>query len=322
MKFASLVAMALALAGVQGHVLAQAYPSKPVRLILNVSAGVVGDIVLRAAAQVLSRQTGQPWVVENYPGGNFVIGANACKRATPDGYAVCMTNLAAMSLNPHVLAKLSYDPEKDFTPITNLFSQVTALVASGSLPANTVAEFRDLAVASPGKLNFGTLGPASNADILRAWLNERWKTDIVAVHYKGMPGIVNSLLAGEIHVSWAAVGSLGGNVKSGKLKLLALNTSKRATRLPDVPTFAEVGLGEYPGLVWWGMVGPAGIPEPLVQRINADVVRVFNDSKFGEVLDAQFVESIAGTPAQFAAFMKLDRERVGELVRKFNISPR
>jgi len=302
-----------------GPALAQTYPTKPLRLILNVTSGAVGDVVMRSAAQDLARQMGQPWVVDNQGGGNFVIGANACKRSSPDGYTVCMTNLAAMSLNPYVVSGLSYDPEKDFTPITNLFSQMTGLVAGGSVPANSVAQLQALAVARPGTLNFGTLGVASNADILRMWLSDRWKTDIVGVPYKGMPPIVGDLLSGQIHVSWSAIGATASHAKAGKLKILAINTVVRAKRLPEVPTFDEAGLGEYPGLVWWGMVGPAGMADPIVRRVNAEVGLTFKEVKFSEFLEGQFVEPLTGTPEQFAAFMKLDRERVGQLVKKINI---
>ena len=320
MRFQYLLAAMLAAAGMHsGAAVAQAYPSKPLRLILNVSSGTVGDVVMRSTAQELSRQMGQPWVVENLGGGNFVIAANACKRALPDGYTVCMTNLAAMSLNPFVVAGLSYDPEKDFTPITNLFSQMTGLVAGGTVPANNVAELQALAVAKPGTLNFGTLGVASNADILRAWLGDRWKTSMVGVPYKGMPPIVNDLLAGQIHLSWTAIGAAANHARAGKLKILAINTVTRAKSLPDVPTLEEAGLGEYPGLVWWGMVGPAGMPDAAVRRVNTEVLRAFKEPRLGEVLDGQFVETLTGTPEQFAEFMKRDRERVGLLVKRINI---
>ena len=320
MRFQFLLAFLLISGGMHPPVAdAQAYPSKPLRLILNVTSGAVGDVVMRSAAQELARQMGQPWVVENQGGGNFVIAANACKRALPDGYSVCMTNLAAMSLNPFVVAGLSYDPEKDFTPITNLFSQMTGLVAGGSVPANNVAELQALAVAKPGALNFGTLGVASNADILRAWLGDRWKTSMVGVPYKGMPPIVNDLLAGQIHVSWSAIGAAASHARAGKLKILAINTVTRPKGLPDVPTLDEAGLGEYPGLVWWGMVGPAGMDHTIVRRINADVLRAFKEPKLVEILDAQLVETLTGTPEQFAEFMKRDRDRVGQLVKKINI---
>ena len=320
MRLKSFFRFALALGAMQmGSALAQTYPTKPLRLILNVTSGAVGDVVMRSAAQDLARQMGQPWVVENQGGGNFVIAANACKRAAPDGYTVCMTNLAAMSLNPYVVAGLSYDPEKDFTPITNLFSQMTGLVASGSLPANNVAELQALAVARPGSLNFGTLGVASNADILRMWLGDRWNTNMVGVPYKGMPPIVGDLLSGQIHVSWSAIGATASHAKSRKLKILAINTVTRTKRLPEVPTFDEAGLSEYPGLVWWGMVGPAGLADPIVRRVNAEVIRAFKEPRFSEFLDGQFVEPLTGTPEEFAAFMKLDRDRVGQLVKKINI---
>ncbi len=301
------------------HALAQPYPSKPIRLIQNGSVGAVSDIVMRAASQELSAQMGGPWVVENHPGGNFVIGTNACKRSAPDGYTVCLVNMAAMSLNPHALSNLPYDPDKDFKPITNLFSQVIGIVANANLRANTVGELQALAAAKPGALNFATLGPGSSADMLRQWLSDSWKAEIVGVPYKGMNLIVNAVLSGESDVTWTAMGNIDGHVKLGKVKVLAVNTAKRTPRMPQVPTLGEVGLGDFHGLVWWGLVAPAGMSDTIVRRLNAEVTRLFKEPKFAEFLDRQFLVTEIGTPEEFAAFLKTDRQRVGNMVKRLNL---
>ena len=303
----------------QHAVQAQSYPAKPVRLILNVSVGVVADILMRTAASQLAQQMGQPWVVENRQGGNFVIGATACRNASADGYTVCLVNLESMSANPHVFAKLPYDPDKDFAPITNLYYQVSGVVASPSLPINSVADLQALAVAKPGSLNFATLGPGSNSDTLRKWLGERWNTQMLGVPYKGMNLIVNALVSGESDLTLTSIGTVGAQL--GKLKLLAVNSAKRLNRIPAAPTFAETGLGDYLdllGLSWWGLVAPAGVPEPVVSRLNTEFVRLVREPSFADLMDRQFLEPAVSSPAQFAAFLKADRERVGRVVRQFN----
>jgi tripartite-type tricarboxylate transporter receptor subunit TctC len=310
---------ALALCGgFASQAFAQAYPGKPIRVIAGVSPGVVADIVMRAVGTELSKQMGQPWVVENHPGGNFVIGANACKRAAADGYTVCLVNSAAMSLNPHVLSNMPYDPEKDLKPVTNLFSQISGLIAGASLQAGSIAELQALAVARPGALNYATLGVGSNSDILRQWLSDRWNTQMIGVPYKGQGPITTGLVSGEVDVTWGGIGSVASQLKAGKVKVLAVNASRRLPRLPGVPTFSETGLGEYPGLVWWGLVVPPAVPDAVVQRLNAEAVRLFRDPRFLEYLEGQFLEPLVSSPEEFAAFMRGDRERVGQIVRKFN----
>ena len=298
---------------------AQAYPAKPIRLILNVSVGVVADILMRTAGAQLAQQMGQPWVIENRQGGNFVIGATACKNASADGYTVCLVNLESMSTNPHVFARLPYDPDKDFAPITNLYYQVSGIVVSPALSVGTVADLQALAVAKPGSLNFSTLGPGSNSDILRQWLGERWNTQMLGVPYKGMNLIVNALVSGESDLTLTSIGTVGAQL--GKLKLLAINSAKRSQRLPAVPTFAEAGLAEYLdllGLSWWGLVAPAGVPDAIIQRLNAEFVRLAREPSFADLMDRQFLEPAVSSSTQFAAFLKADRGRVGKVVKKFN----
>lgn len=305
-----------------GKALPQSYPSKPIRFILNVSVGVLSDVVMRAASVELARQMGQPWVIENRQGGNFVIGATACKSAAGDGYTVCLVNEQAMSLNPHVISKLSYDPDRDFKPITNLYVQVSGVAVAASLPVNSIGELQRSAAAKSGAMNFATLGPGTTQDILRQWMNQNWKTEFVGVPYKGMNLILNGMVAGEVSVTQTSLGSAGPYLNGGKVKLLAVNSAKRLPKLPDVPTFNEAGLGEFidfQGRFWWGLVAPAGTPGPIVQRLNAEFAKLFRVPKFAELIESQFLDTVLGTPEQFATFLKLDRERAAQVVKRFNI---
>ncbi|MSQ50781.1 MAG: tripartite tricarboxylate transporter substrate binding protein [Betaproteobacteria bacterium] len=299
---------------------AQAWPARPVRLILNVSVGVFGDIVMRAGALELQRQTGQPWVVENRSGGNFVIGANACKAAAPDGYSVCMVNEQTMSTNPHTITQLSYDPEKDFTPVTNLFIQVSAIAVASEY--GSLGELHKAATAKGKGLNFATLGPGSSQDILRQWLNARWKTQMTEVPYKAMGPIMTGIASGDIAATITSIGSAASFVAGGKARFVAVNSSKRLPKHPEAPTFDEVALTEYQGLkghTWWGLMAPAGTPDPVIRRINAEMAQLFREAKFQELLESQALEPAIGTPEQFAAFLKEDRARGALVVKRFNI---
>ena len=305
-----------------GKAVPQSYPSKPIRFILSSSVGVSSDVVMRVAAADLAKQMGQPWVIENRPGGNFVIGAVACKSPAPDGYSVCLVNAQSMSLNPHVISKLPYDPDTDFKAITNLYVQVSGLVAPASLPVNSVSELQRMAVSKSGAMNFATLGPGTTQDILRQWLNDKWKTEFVGVPYKGMNLILNGMVAGEASLTQTSLGSVGSYLSGARIKLLAIESSKRLTTLPEVPTYSEAGLGGFTdvqGSFWWGLVAPAGTPNPIVQRINAEFAKVFRVPKFAEFLESLYLESAIGTPEEFASFLELDRARNGQLVKRFNI---
>jgi len=302
--------------------IAQAWPAKPVRFILNVSVGVLSDIVFRSGAVELAKQTGQPWVIENRQGGNFVPAANACKASAPDGYTVCLVNEQAMSLNPHLIANLSYDPDKDFKPVTNLYVQVSGVAIASNLPVGSMGELQRMSGAKSGAINFATLGPGTTQDILRQWMNNNWKTEFVGVPYKGMNLILNALVAGESNLTQTSIGSAGAYLAGGKVKLLAVNSAKRLPKMPDVPTFQEAGLGEFldvQGRFWWGLVVPAGVPDAIVSRLNAEFMKLFREPKFMELVDAQFLDTVLSPPEQFAAFLKTDRERARRMVARFNV---
>ena len=310
-KFLLLAAFLPALA------LAQQYPSKPIRVIVAIAPGSPTDVMMRSVAQELVAPLGQQLTIENRPGGDMVIGSELCARSAPDGYNYCVVSNTAVSVNPHIFAKLPYDPDRDFRPVTALWYLIQGMIATTTLPANSVGELKALALAKPGSLNLGTMG-TGGADLHRLWLNEAWKANIVGVPYKGANLVMLAIMAGEIHMSLTAVGGLGSQLKSGKMKLLAVGASKRLRQFPDIPTYNEEGLDGFPR-TWWGLFAPAATPDAAVRRVNAEFVRLFNEPKFSAYLEGQFLESAVSSPEKFAVMLRDEREHAGQMIRKYNI---
>jgi tripartite-type tricarboxylate transporter receptor subunit TctC len=297
---------------------AQAWPSKPIRIYLPQPPGSGVDIILRKAFEEIQPRLGQVFVIENRPGGNSVVATEACAKAVPDGHTICVLNSDPIVSNPLLYAKLPYDADRDLRPITNLYYILTGVFVKSAVPVNTMQELQAYAKAKPGVLNTGTFGPRSSLDMSRLYLGDQWNTTIAGIPYPGGPQIFNALAAGDIDM--AALGAYGGLslIKSGKVKLLAVSGSARLPLFPNVPTLQELGLGEFPsGQSWWGLMGPAGLPDAVVQRLNTEFVRTFRDPKFAAFLADLITEPNVGTPEQFAALIKADRERVAKLVRQY-----
>lgn len=307
-------ALSLLCASIGAAAAQQAYPHKPIRLIVPIAPGSVTDVIARAASRELAPRLGQTLVVDNRAGGTGIIGAELCARAAPDGYTICNIYTATTSINPHVMRKLPYDPVRDFKPITNLYFVTGALVVPASLPVKSVAELMTLATGKSRALSFGTIGAGSYPEMFLAWLNERWKTSITAVPYKGGGPIAVALLANEIQLSAVGLGNMVGPLQSGQLRALAVSGAKRSRLLPDVPTFEEADLGAFSGHLWWGLVAPAATPAAVVARLNREFVTLFREPKFMEFLEGNAVEAAVGTPADFAAFMTRDRDAAAKLI--------
>lgn len=313
---------ALAIAGtiiLAGAAAAQTYPTRPVRVIVPLSAGAVTDVTMRAIGKEMAERSGQPWIIDNRPGAAMAIGAELCAKAAPDGYTLCAVSSDTMSFNPALKTSLPYDPEHDFRPITNLFNVIEGVVGSGALPAKSMSELKTLA--SSKSLNVGTLGPGSTPDVFRRWLADQWKTKFVDVPYKGGGDVATALLSSEIDFARIGIGNLAGLVNQGKVKLLAVSSAARSPLMPNAPTLAESGLGSYPVHVWWGLVAPARTPDAVIAKVNADVNAVFKAPAMAEFLSKQFLEPVAGTPQEFAAFLKTDRAQIGAMIKAYNIPP-
>ena len=300
---------------------AQAWPSKPIRVYLPQPPGSGVDIVLRKAFEEIQPRLGQALVIENRPGGNSVVATEACAKAAPDGHTICVLNTDPVVSNPLLYAKLPYDADRELRPITNLYYILTGVFVKSAVPVNSMQELQAYAKAKPGVLNTGTFGPRSSLDMSRLFLGDQWNTTITGIPYPGGPQIFNALAAGDIDM--AALGAYGGLslIKAGKVKLLAVSGSNRLALFPNVPTLKELGLGDFPsGQSWWGLMGPAGLPDAVVQRLNAEFVRTFRDPKFAAFLADLITEPNVGTPEQFAALIRADRERVAKLIKQYKWS--
>jgi tripartite-type tricarboxylate transporter receptor subunit TctC len=296
---------------------AQTYPDRPIRVIVPIAAGSVTDVIMRATASELTPRLGQPFVIENKGGASGIPGAQACVQAAPDGYTLCLVYHNTLSINPLLFNKLPYDADKDFTLITNLYLLVEALFVTSSLNVNSAAELKAYAQAHPAALNYGTLGPGSNPEMFLKWMNQTWNVNVVGIPYRGGGPIAQALVAGELQVAKMGLGNFLGLMGTGKIKPLAVAAVRRSPLAPDVPTLAEAGI-DFPPFGWWGLAAPRGVPQPIVDRLNAEFVRLYREPKFVDYLEKQAVLPAPGTATEFATFLKQDRQDAERLIRIAN----
>ena len=295
---------------------AQGYPSKPVRIIVPYPAGGGIDVMSRLIGQRLAQRLGQSVVVENKPGAGTLVAAETVARAAPDGHTLLITTDATITINPHLYAKLPYDPVKDFAPITQLVLLNQMLLANPQVPASNLKELIAYAKANPGKLNYASYGVGSQPHLAMEILKNQAGIDIVHVPYKGIPQAVPAAIAGEVQLTFSGAASSQAHIKAGRLKALAIGGTKRLGIVPDVPTFAEAGFPDVPANAWFGLFAPAGTPREVIATLHAEVTRILRDPDFlqKEIL-AKGYELVAGTPEEFAAFLVADSKRNAVAVR-------
>lgn len=311
---------AAVLAAAAGSSAAQeVYPTRPVRIIAAIAAGSLTDVVLRRATVDLSSALGQPLVIDNRPGANTIVGADACAKAAADGYTFCVLNRDTVSVIPHIAAKLPYDSERDLKGVTALYNVVQGFVASAAVPVGSMKDLEALAKAKPEALNFGTFGANSNPDIARKWLNEQWGVNIAGVPYKGANLILNALLTGEIHLTRISLGSMASQARAGKIKVLAVGSAKRSPLFREAPTYAEAGMGQSPEGLWWGLFAPAGVSEGTRKIVHGHFAKVFREPRFQEYLESESLEPAISSMEEFESFLRKDRESGARMVRKYNI---
>jgi tripartite-type tricarboxylate transporter receptor subunit TctC len=314
-----LAAALLAVSGAPGAS-AQAYPSKPVRVIVPFPPGGALDGFIRTLSQPVGDSLGQPMVVENRPGASGIIGMTACARSAPDGYTLCTPTSDSITYNPVLFTRLPYDAEADFTPITNFAWINTLIAANAAAPMNSYKDMVSYAKANPGKLNWATWGTGTIAEIYLLWANHQSGINITAVPYKGAGLAVPALLSGEVHVTFSAIGFVLPHIKSGKVKALAITGTRRSPFLPSVPTLAEEG-GD-PGLdEWYGIMAPARTPGPIVTRINAEYVKALRLPKVQELMATLTLEPVGNSPSEFASFLRGNRQNAVKLINTLGIKP-
>src|SRR5438094_4556715 len=272
--------IALLLAPLPFAARAQTWPAKPVRMVVAYPPGGGIDVMGRQIAEKLTAAWGQPVVVENRPGANTIVAAEAVARAAPDGSTVLLTTDATFSINPHLYAKLPYDAERDFIPVTMLVLLQQLLVANPSLPANTLADLIRLAKEKPGNINYASYGSGSQPHHSGQMLKYKAGIDLVHVPYKGISLAVPAVIAGEVQLTFAGIASSMGPLKGGRIKALAIGGPKRSPLLPEVPTFSELGYPEVETHAWFGLFVPAHSPREAVERIYADTKKILDEAEF------------------------------------------
>jgi len=311
------LALIAGLAAWSSAAFADDYPNRTIKMIVPISAGSITDVASRLAAGELQAKLGQPVVVINKPGAAMVLGGSECAKSDPDGYTLCVVSPDTMSFNPLTVPNLPYDPST-FIPIIDMYHVVEGLMTPAAANINTIEELHTKAAAEPGKLNWGTLGERTTTDAFRQWLGEHWNTKFVAIPYKGGSEITGALLENTVDGAKIGLGNMVSQLKEGKIKVLALSGSRRWSDFPNVPTFTEAGFGAYPaGPIYWGMVVPAGTPAPIVTRLHDALLGIFQGEKFKEFASQNFLETTAGSTADFVALLKKDRESAKVLVDKY-----
>ncbi|HXX09411.1 MAG TPA: tripartite tricarboxylate transporter substrate binding protein [Pseudolabrys sp.] len=300
----------------------EGYPSKPVTLVVTAAPGGVTDILARALGQRLGKTWGQQVVVENKSGASNQIGATFVANSPPDGYTMLVSPEATFVINPWLYKNLPYDPVKDFVPVTGLISISQALITNPSVPAKDLKELIAFAKKRPGELNYGTFGVGSTGHLNMEMLQIATGMKLVAVHYKGATPALTDVIAGHIQMMFISTSSAIQPSETGKVKLLAVGSTKRLAQYPDIPTAAEAGLPGFEAVSWFGLFAPHNTPQDIVDRVNADVRRVFDDVEFREkFLATNMFESITGSPEQFSTFIKSDAQKWRNVINTAKVNP-
>lgn len=294
---------------------ADKYPNKPVTIIVPFSAGGTTDILARIVGVKLGETLGETVIIDNRPGAGGNIGAAMVAKAKPDGYTLLMGTVGTHAINQTLYPKLNFDPIKDFAPLTRVANLPNLLVVHPSVPAKNVQELIAYAKANPGKLNFGSSGNGSSIHLSGELFKNMTGIDMQHVPYKGSAPAVTDLLGGQISMMFDNMPSAIQHVKSGKLRPLAVTTAKRSPALPNVPTIAESGVKGYEATSWFGLLAPAGTPPAIINRLNADLVKILAMPDVKKQMAEQGAEAYSETPAAFAGFIKTETAKWAKVVK-------
>ncbi len=314
------IAIGLALAACcQPAALAQAWPAKPIRIIVPFSPGGIADNSARTVADKLGARLGQPVVVENRPGAAGNIGAELVAKSARDGYTLLLGYDGTIVVNPHIYAKTGFDVLRDFAPVTKLGDAGVIVVAHPSVPAKDLRELIALAKAKPGSFSYGSAGTGSSAHLVCEMLSQRTGTNLIHIPYKGGGQAIADAVGGQIPLACTAVAGSQQFMRTGRLKGLGLSSATRAAGAPDVPTFIESGL---PGFVvdsWVGLLAPAGTPRPVIDRLYNETAAVLQMPEVRERYSVLGIEPVGNKPEEYAAQIRADLARWGPVVKQANI---
>ena len=293
-----------------------AYPEKPIRMIIPSAPGGSPDVLMRILTQQMSQQMNVPIVVENKPGGSYVLGTMDVVKAPPDGYTLGYGNIVSLAINRSLLPSLPYDVERDLTLVSNVTFVFNMLAVSNDLPVHSVAELITYAKRNPGKLTNGSSGNGTTGHLGGELFKTMTGVDIVHVPYKGSAQAINDLMGGQIQVMFDNVPSIGPHVKAGRVRGLGVSSPKRAASFPDIPTIAEAGVSGYETNSWGGIIGPARLPTDIVQRLHKEIRAALRVPLVVERYRQLDSEIDGSTPEEFLALVRRETPKWAEVVRR------
>ena len=292
-----------------------AYPTRPLRFILPFPPGGGTDILGRLIADRLSASLGQPVVIENRGGAGGNVGAEAAARSAPDGYTIVLV-APSLAISPTLYSRLNYDPVKDLAPVSLVATVPNVMITNPSVEAKTLQEFISLARTQPGGMNFGSGGSGTSNHLAGELFNLATGVKLVHVPYKGVNLAMNGVLAGEVQLAFIGIPVPAPHIKAGRLRALAVVARERSPALPDVPTGEEAGLPNFDVTTWYGILVPAGTPRPIVLRLNSELAKIMHSPEMKERLAVMATETMTSTPEEFAAYIRQEIAKWGDVVRK------
>ncbi|MGZ5882378.1 MAG: Bug family tripartite tricarboxylate transporter substrate binding protein [Xanthobacteraceae bacterium] len=292
------------------------YPDKPIRLIVPQAPGSATDTVARILGAELGKELGQQIVIDNRPGGALTLGLDLTAKADPDGYTICMGPIGALAINRHMVAKLPYDIERDLQPIALVTRGHLLLAVSPTLPFKSVQEIIDYAKQNPGKLLNASSSNGSPGHVGGELFKYMSGTDIVHVPYRGGAAAINDLIAGRVHLMFESLNSIAPHAKAGTVRPLAVSGARRSPGFPDLPTIAEAGVPGYEAPTWSGVIAPAGVPRPIIDRLNAGINKAIESQTFRDRFASIGDEPAGGSPEEFAEVIRKDSAKWADVIRR------
>ncbi len=320
-RFLHLAAIAIGTLAAPGLASAQAYPTRPIQVIVPFAGGSASDVVMRILLDRMAKSIGQPFVVDNRPGAGGNIGTSAATKATPDGYTLVMGSTGPMAANRTLYRDLGYDPEKDLEPISLFAHFPILIVVSSKLPVKSVGEFVTYAKTRPKQLNYGSVGIGSSQHLAGVYFEQVAGLELTHVPYRNIAQYVPDLIAGAVPVGFQWLPNVSAPLQSGDARALAVAASKRMTALPDVPTVAEAGIKNYEASGWLALLAPHGTPKPIIARLNEELVAAVNDPSVTAKIIEQGAEGVSTTPEELAKFIASESAKWRAIIVKAGIPP-
>jgi len=297
----------------------QSWPDRPVRIVVGYPPGGGTDLVARLVQQPLSTKWGQPVVIENRPGANAIIAADAVAKAKPDGHTLLMAFATEIAVNPATHKSLPYDPAKDFTPIVQLASAPLVMAVNPSVPARDVRELVALARAKPGALSFSSSGTGSVHHFAGEFFKQQTGVDLLHVPYKGSGPATADAVSGQVQATFASVASVLRFVQAGRLRSIAVTSRTRSPQMPETPSMTEAGLADFDLTSWYGLLAPAGTPPAVIARVHADVVAVLASAESRRSFEVQGLDPAGGSPQAFGEFIRAEAAKFARIAKTGNI---